>query len=103
MLCHLSALAGFVVPLGNLLGPFLVWQLKKNEYPSVDAHGKRSLNFQFSCLIYAVVSALLVFVVIGIPLLVAVGFFNLICVVIATIKVNNGQAWEYPLSLTFLS
>lgn len=102
MLCHLSALAGFVIPLGNLLGPFLVWQLKKNEHPSVDTHGKQALNFQLSCLIYAIVSALLIVAVIGVPLLAAVGLFDLICVIIATIKVNNGQPWKYPLSLTLI-
>jgi len=101
MLCHLSALAGFVVPIGNLLGPFLVWQLKKNEYPTVDAHGKQSLNFQLSCLIYAFACVLLVFVLIGIPLLIAVGVFNLVCVVLATIRVNSGQSWQYPLSIIF--
>jgi uncharacterized Tic20 family protein len=100
MLCHLSALAGFVIPLGNLIGPFLVWQLKKNEFPTVDAHGKQALNFQLSCLIYAAVSFVLIFVLIGIPLLIAVGVFNLICVIVATIKVNNGQTWKYPLALS---
>jgi uncharacterized Tic20 family protein len=102
MLCHLSALAGFVIPFGNLLGPFLVWQLKKNEFPSVDAHGKESLNFQLSCLIYAVGAAVLILVIVGIPLLIAIGFFNVICVIIATIKVNNGEAWKYPLTLRML-
>ena len=46
MLCHLSALAGFIgVPLGNILGPLLVWQIKKNEFPSVDVHGKAVAEF----------------------------------------------------------
>jgi len=101
MLCHLSALAGFVVPFGSLLGPFLVWQLKKNEFPSVDAHGKQALNFQLSCLIYALFAAILIFVLIGLPLLIAVGVFNVVCILLATIRVNNGQAWHYPLAITF--
>lgn len=45
MLCHLSALAGYIIPFGNILGPLLVWQIKKNEFPSVDEHGKAALNF----------------------------------------------------------
>jgi uncharacterized protein len=102
-LCHLSALLGYVVPLGNFIGPLLVWQLKKNEFPSVDPHGKESLNFQISCLIYAIVSGLLIFVLIGIPLLVAVGVFDLVCVIIATIKVNNGDPWRYPLTLRLIN
>ena len=58
-------MAGFVIPLGNLIGPFLVWQLKKNEFPTVEAHGKQALNFQISCLIYAAASFVLIFVLIG--------------------------------------
>jgi uncharacterized protein len=102
MLCHLSALAGFVIPLGNLLGPFLVWQLKKNEFPSVDAHGRQALNFQLSCLIYALAALVLIFVLVGIPLLIAIGVFNLVCVILATITVNNGQPWKYPLALPLI-
>jgi uncharacterized protein len=49
MLCHLSVLSVFIgIPLGNILGPLLVWQIKKNEFPSVDVHGKSALNFQIT-------------------------------------------------------
>jgi uncharacterized Tic20 family protein len=63
MLCHLSALAGFIgVPLGNILGPLIVWQIKKNEIPSVDIHGKAALNFQITVLIAGLVTAAAMFV-----------------------------------------
>jgi hypothetical protein len=102
MLCHLTALAGFFIPLGNFLGPFVIWLLKKNEIPSVDAHGRESLNFQISMLIYFVVAGLLVFVFIGIPLLIALGLAALICVIIASVKASNGVLYRYPLTIRFL-
>jgi hypothetical protein len=102
MLAHLSALAGFLVPFGNLLGPFIIWQIKKTEFPSVEAHAKAALNFHLSCLIYGIVSALLIIVVIGFFLLVALGIFSLVCVILATIKVNNGQPWKYPLTINLI-
>ena len=102
MLCHLSALAGFFIPLGNLLGPLVVWLVKKNEIPSVDAHGKESLNFQISILIYAIVSGILVLVLIGFVLLIAVGIFSLVCIIIASIKASNGEPYRYPLTIRFL-
>jgi uncharacterized Tic20 family protein len=40
MLCHLSALSGFIIPFGSLIGPLVVWQIKKNQYPIVDDQGK---------------------------------------------------------------
>src|ERR1039457_3312517 len=44
MLCHLAGL----VPCVPCLCTILIWQLKKGEFPSVDIHGKRALNFQIS-------------------------------------------------------
>lgn len=102
MLAHLSALCGFIIPLGNIIGPILVWQIKKHEMPAVVVHAKEALNFQISCFIYLVVSAILIAVVIGIPLMVAVGLFNLVCVIIAALKANDGRPWSYPITIRFL-
>jgi len=109
MLCHLSALAGYIIPFGNVLGPLLIWQIKKNEFPSVEEHGKAALNFQLTVLIALVVAGaaaiLLSFVCIGfllIPVVIAVALCGLIFAIIAGIKANNGEAYRYPWSLTLI-
>ncbi len=103
MLCHLTALAGLIgIPFGNLLGPLIVWLIKKNEMPSVDAHGKESLNFQISMTLYVLVSIALIFVGIGILLLIALGVANLILIIIAAFKASNGTPYQYPLTIRFL-
>ncbi len=103
MLCHLSALLGYIMPvIGWYLGPFLVWQIKKNTMPSIEAHGKEVLNFQLSLLVYAVVSCLLIIVAIGIALLWVLAVFNVVCLIVAAIKANNGESWRYPLCIRFL-
>lgn len=102
MLCHLSALAMFVIPFGSILGPLIVWLVKKDQYPEVDRQGKDALNFHISMLIYTVVAAFLVLLLIGIMLLVVIGIFTLIMVIIASIKSNNGERFEYPLSIKFI-
>jgi len=107
MLCHLSALAGFIgIPLGNILGPLIVWQIKKNEIPSVDVHGKASLNFQITVLLAFLVTGAAMFVgmlvCIGwllLPVLILIGLAGLIFPIIAGIKANNGEAYKYPWSL----
>jgi hypothetical protein len=106
MLCHLSALAGFVIPFGHILGPLIVWQLKKNEFPSVDIHGKAALNFQITVTIAVFVggfaAAILAFIGIGfllIPLVMLVGLAGLILAIIAGIKAGNGEDYKYPWSL----
>ena len=102
MFCHLSALIGFVIPFGNIIGPLVIWVLKKDEYPLVNENGKEALNFQISMTIYILASVLLIFVVIGIPLLIALGFFELFAIVIAAIKANEGVTFRYPLSIRFI-
>lgn len=99
MLTHVSAIAGFVIPFGNIFGPLLIWILKKDEYPLVDDQGKESLNFQISISIYVLVSIILIILLIGFVILAAVGLFALIMVIIAAISANDGKPYRYPLTI----
>lgn len=102
MLCHLLAFSMFIIPFGSILGPLVIWLIKKEQSPYVDAQGKESLNFQISVLIYAAISAILLLAFIGILLLIALGVFWLIFVIIASIKANEGVLYRYPLTIRFL-
>ena len=112
MLCHLTALAGLIgIPLGNILGPLIVWLIKKNEFPLVDKNGKESLNFQISMTIYGIIAVLFMLVVSAVFLpLAVIGWFlliglliaDLVLVIIASVKTNNGESYKYPLTIRFL-
>ncbi len=109
MWCHLSALAGLVVPFGNVIGPLIVWQIKKNELPSVDVHGKASLNFQLTVLIAVLAGSAVAFVLsflclgyLLFPVVFLVGVAGIVLAVIAGIKANNGEDYKYPFSLTLI-
>ena len=102
MIAHLSALIGFVIPFGNLIGPLVVWQMKK-DLPFVVDQGKEALNFQITVAIAVFVCILLSFVVIGMLLLPVVGIGALVLTVIAGIKANNGEAYRYPFALRLVS
>jgi uncharacterized Tic20 family protein len=103
MLCHLSALAGLVVPgVGMFVGPLVVWLLKRNEHPFIDDQGKEALNFQISMLIYIVISAAMICILIGIVLLPIVIVMNIVFVVIASIKASNGVVYRYPLTIRLI-
>lgn len=104
MLCHLTALSGYIgVPFGNIVGPLVVWLIKKDEMPLVDDQGKESLNFQISVLIYAVVSGLAILILIGIVLLPAVLIFSIVMTIIAAVKANSGEVYRYPLTIRFFT
>jgi uncharacterized protein len=109
MFCHLSALAGFVIPFGNILGPLLVWQIKKQEFPSVEIHGKAALNFQITAAIVllggGIVAFILSFFCIGFllfPVIFAIYIASIVFAVIAGVKANDGKDYRYPWTLTLV-
>jgi uncharacterized Tic20 family protein len=102
MIAHLSALVGFIIPFGNVIGPLVIWQMKK-EQPFVVDQGKEALNFQITVSIAVMVCFLLSFVVIGLLLLPVVGIGALVLTVIAGIKANNGEAYRYPFALRLIN
>jgi uncharacterized protein len=104
VLCHASALLGlFLHFLGHLLGPLIVWMVKRGDSPEIDAHGRESLNFQLSMLIYDAIAAILCLVLIGIPILIALWIMNTVCVIIASIRASEGKFYRYPITIRFLS
>jgi uncharacterized Tic20 family protein len=103
VLCHAAALLGlFFHFLGHLLGPLIVWLVKRGDSPEVDAHGKESLNFQISMLIYDGIAAILCVVLIGIPILIALWVLNTVLVIIASIQASEGKFYQYPITLRLI-
>jgi len=99
MIAHLSALSGFIIPFGNFLGPLIIWLIKREELPFVNQQGKEALNFGISVTIYAAISYILVFIIVGVVALIALFIFWLVVVIIAAIRTNEGKAYRYPLCL----
>lgn len=102
MILHLSMLSGYIIPLAGLVAPIVIWQIKKNEMPELDAHGKAATNWIISAFIYGIIGAILVIVFIGIFVLMALGIMTVVFSIIAGIKASNGEHWDYPLSIRFI-
>lgn len=102
MLLHLSVFLGYVIPFGGLIAPILIWQLKKEQFPDLDQHGKMVVNFIISMLIYSAIAFILTFVVIGIFVGIALMVIGVAYPIIGAIKANNGEFWKYPLILQLL-
>ncbi len=103
MICHLSALAGFLIPFGNILGPLIVWLIKRGEMPMVESNGKEAINFQITVSIGLLICVPLMFVLIGIPLALAIGLAGLILTIMAAVKVSNGEFdYKYPFTIRLL-
>jgi uncharacterized Tic20 family protein len=100
--CHLLAFVGMVFPFGNILGPLVIWLVKKDDSAFVDDQGKEALNFNITISIAGFVAFLLTFVVIGAILLPIIGIFWLVMTIVAAVKANGGEYYRYPLTLRLI-
>ena len=96
MLCHLLGLVGYFIPFGNIIGPLILWQIKKEGSPYIDYHGREAVNFQIALTIYLFVAILLCMVGIGFLLLPVLGIGGLILMIMAGIKAKDGVEYRYP-------
>jgi uncharacterized Tic20 family protein len=96
LIAHLSGFLGCLIPFGSLIGPLLVWQLKKDQDVFIDDQGKEAMNFQISVALAALLCVLLMVVVIGFLLIWVVIIGAVVLMIIAAIKANEGKAYRYP-------
>lgn len=104
MWCTLMHLSQLLTYSGlGVIAPIVMWLMSKDESRLARIHGIHMINWMISCFIYVVVSALLSAVLIGIPFLIVFGLLSVIFPIVAAIKANNNEIWEYPMSIKFLS
>ncbi len=103
MLCHLTALSAYVgIPFGHIVGPLVIWLIKKDEHSFVNEQGKESLNFGISMSLYAIIAGLLCFILIGFVLLVVLVVAHIVLVIMAAVKASNRERYRYPFTIRFI-
>ena len=102
MVAHLAALAFFILPFGNILGPLVVWLAKRDHSAFVALHAKEALNFNITFLIGALVCGVLLVFSIGILFGAVLFVFWLVMTIIAALKANEGVAYRYPFTVRFV-
>lgn len=99
---HLSQLANIIFPFAGIVAPIIIWQTQKDKIPALDAHGKMIVNWIISSVIYWIISGILCFVLIGFLGILALVVMGFVFPIIGAVKANNGELWEYPLTIKFL-
>jgi uncharacterized Tic20 family protein len=119
---HLAALTGHLIPFGSLVGPLVIWLLKRDESPFVNEQGKEAVNFQLSTIVYGILYiAVTIAVVINAGVhatnvaafpvslywVVVVGLLLwliwTISVIVGAVMAAGGKPFRYPLSIRFIS
>ncbi|KVV01495.1 MULTISPECIES: DUF4870 domain-containing protein [Pseudomonas] len=96
MFCHFSAFLGMWFPFGSLIGPLILWQMKRESDPFIDDQGKEAMNFQITVAIASAICYVLMFVLIGFALIGLLFIGAVVLVVIAGVKANDGVSYRYP-------
>ncbi len=98
MLCHLLALAGFMfqVPGGTIIGPLILWAIKKDSMPFVNDQGKEAINFNITISIIALLCFLTWWLILPMLLLIGVAIAAVVLIIIAAIQTSEGKAYRYP-------
>ncbi len=106
---HLSSLSGlFTGGVGNIVGPLIIWLIKKDTMAFASDQAKEALNFNITLLIISVVLVLATVFTLGIaifitlPLGVIIGIAWLVLTIVASMKANNGEAYRYPFTLRLI-
>lgn len=109
--CHLLGLTGFVIPFGHIIGPLVLWLVKRDGQPFVEDHGKEALNFQISYTLWFILAGILAFLLIWtvvVPVLIAVGMFVLaliwiVTLITAAMRASRGESYRYPFTLRLVN
>jgi uncharacterized Tic20 family protein len=100
--CHLSALLGYLLPFGHLIGPLAVWLSKRHTFPAVEQAGREALNFQLSVTLYVLAGLLLSFFLIGLVVLFLVVVFHFTTVLYASLLAQRGAEVHYPFTMKII-
>jgi uncharacterized Tic20 family protein len=100
-LSHLSAFVTFFgIP--SLVGPLVLWLLNRDD-PFVEQQAKEALNFNISFLLYGVVAAISIILLVGLIALPVVLVTWFVLVIVAAVKAGNGEDYQYPFTIRFVS
>ncbi|MGA1517790.1 MAG: DUF4870 domain-containing protein, partial [Phycisphaerales bacterium] len=102
LLVHLLAFVGFAFPLGNVVGPLVLWLAKKDRMPYLDEQGRESVNFNITIAILSGVGVLLTAILVGFAVIPVVLLAWVVLTIVAAVKAHAGEPWRYPLCIRFI-
>jgi uncharacterized Tic20 family protein len=86
----------------SFVAPLIIYVVKKDNSTFATDHAKESLNFQITVIIAAIICIPLIFIIIGLLLLWAIGIASIIWRIVAAIKASEGKLYRYPFCFRFI-
>ena len=99
MLTHLSGLAGYIIPLGGILVPIVIWIVKKDDRV-IASIAKQAILLNIAVFVLGCALALLILTVILIPVVflgwALLGLIAVILPIVGAVKALDGEYYTYP-------
>jgi uncharacterized protein len=102
LIAHLSALSGFVIPFGSILGPLIVYLVKRDVSTFATDCAKEALNFNITVGIGLIICLILWLVFIGFLLMAVLGVAWLVLTIVAAVRASEGISYRYPATIRFI-
>ena len=109
LLGHLSAFTAFISGVGCVLGPLVIWLIKRDSLPFAADQAKEALNFNITMLLAALglwiitIATLGIGLLLTVPLGLALFVFWVVFTIIAAVNANNGIRYRYPMTLRLVN
>jgi len=102
MLCHLTALLGYIIPFANIVAPLVIWITRRNTVRGVDDAGRESLNFQLTVSLFGLIGVMLSAIFVGLVLLFVLVVFQVSMVLFASVRAQRGGEVRYPVCIRII-
>jgi uncharacterized Tic20 family protein len=99
---HLSGLLGKAVVVGSVIGPLVIWLVKKEESEYIAEQALEALNFQITIAILSLICAVLTLCVVGVFLFFPILVADLVLTIMAAVAASRGEPYRYPFSLRLI-
>jgi uncharacterized Tic20 family protein len=98
-LTHLSGLAGYVIPLGGVLVPIIIWMMKK-DVPLISAIARQAIILNVAVFVAVCLSAILWITLVLIPAVIlfwcVLGIAAVALPIMGAMKASDGIYYKYP-------
>ena len=99
-LTHLSGLSGYIIPLGGVLVPIIIWIMKKDENPLIAAIARQAIFLNLIVWVLIGATAILWLTILLIPAVILfwclLGLAAVILPIVGAIKASSGIYYRYP-------
>lgn len=103
MFAHLSALLVYPTLIGGIVGPLVIWLMRKDDMSFAADQAKETLNFQITVYLMGLVCGILFLILIGFVLMGLLVIAHVVLTIIAAVKASEGVAYRYPFNLRLIS